>query len=112
MEPSAVSTLPPAVANGSSSRDAYAAAAAGVRAGSAGCCRTGAVRARYCWESREVSGAKPTMKWSGREGDEIDGLLAEGGVEPPGEEVSTTEEEIKTTEEEIKTRKRQKSDDQ
>ena len=80
MEPSAMSTLPPAVANGSSSRDAYAAAAAGVRAGSAGCCRTGAVRARYCWESREVSGAKPTMKkWSGREGDEIDGLLAEGG---------------------------------
>ena len=38
-----------------------------------------------CWESREVSGAKPTMKkWSAREGDEIDGLLAEVGVEPPG----------------------------
>ena len=32
-----------------------------------------------------MSGAKPTMKkWSAREGDEIDGLLAEVGVEPPG----------------------------
>ena len=49
MEPSAMSTLPPAVANGSSSRDAYAAAAAGVRAGAAGFRRTGAVRMRYYW---------------------------------------------------------------
>ena len=53
-----------------------------------------------------MSGAKPTMKkWSAREGDEIDGLLAEVGVELPGEEVSITEGEIKT-------RKRHKSDDQ
>ena len=49
MEPSAVSTLPPAVANGSSSRDTYAAAAAGVWAGAVGCHRTGAVRTRYYW---------------------------------------------------------------
>ena len=49
---------------------------------------------------------KPTMKkWSAREGDEIDCLLSEVGVEPPGEEVSITEGEIKT-------RKRHKSDDQ
>jgi len=52
MEPSAVSTLPPAVANGSSSRDTYAAAAAGVWAGAVGCHRTGAVRTRYYWPAR------------------------------------------------------------